>query len=153
MNTAYGTYGIGRDPEQGAAMASDFDAKYGTDALSQYMPQGGGGGAAGVMGFIGQMVGAATDIIGGVTGVQQAKYNAKMTIEATRNQLVSGAISYNEAALNAKLAPVLQAQQLAVKQAQTRALLTGVLVLGGGGLILGLILSTRKPRKRRKGSK
>ena len=151
MNTAYGTYGIGRDPEQGAAMASDFDAKYGTDVASQYAPQ--GVSAAGVMGFIGQIVGAAGDIIGGVTGVQQAKYNAKMTIEATRNQLVSGAIGYNAAALNAKLAPVLQAQQLAVKQAQTRALLTGVLVLGGGGLILGLILSTRKPRKRRKGSK
>jgi hypothetical protein len=105
------------------------------------------------MGFIGQIVGAAGDIIGGVTGVQAAKHNAKMTIEATRNQLVSGAISYNQAALNAKLAPVLQAQQLAVKQAQTRALLTGVLVLGGGALILGLILSTRKRRKRRKGRK
>jgi len=151
MNTAYGTYGIGRDPAQGAAIAASFDKKYGTDVASQFAPQaGGGGGAAGVMGFIGQIVGAAGDIIGGITGVKQAKYNAEMTIEATRNQLVSGAISYNQAALNAKLAPVIQAQQLAVKQAQTRALLTAALVLGGGGLILGLVLSTRKRRKRGK---
>lgn len=148
MNTAYGTYGIGRDPAQGAAIASSFDKKYGTDVASQFGPQ--AGGAAGVMGFIGQIVGAAGDIIGGITGVKQAKYNAEMTIEATRNQLVSGAISYNQAALNAKLAPVIQAQQLAVKQAQTRALLTAALVLGGGGLILGLVLSTRKRRKRGK---
>ncbi len=145
MNTAYGTYGIGRDPAQGAAIASSFDKKYGTDVASQFGPQ-----AGGVMGFIGQIVGAAGDIIGGITGVKQAKYNAEMTIEATRNQLVSGAISYNQAALNAKLAPVIQAQQLAVKQAQTRALLTAALVLGGGGLILGLVLSTRKRRKRGK---
>jgi len=148
MNTAYGTYGIGRDPAQGAAIAASFDKKYGTDVASQFAPQ--AGGAAGVMGFIGQIVGAAGDIIGGITGVKQAKYNAEMTIEATRNQLVSGAISYNQAALNAKLAPVIQAQQLAVKQAQTRALLTAALVLGGGGLILGLVLSTRKRRKRGK---
>jgi len=148
MNTAYGTYGIGRDPEQGAAIAASFDKKYGTDVASTFKLPAAGGNP--VLDFIGNIVGATADIIGGITGVQQAKHNAKMTIEATRNQLVSGAISYNEAALNAKLAPVLQAQQLAVKQAQTRALLTGVLVLGGGGLILGLILSTRKRRKGRK---
>jgi hypothetical protein len=109
-----------------------------------------GVGAAGVFDFIGNIVGAAGDIIGGITGVKAAKENAAATIEATRNQLASSAIAYKSAALNAKLAPVLQAQQLQVKQAQTRALLSGVLVLGGGALILGLILSTRKRGKKKK---
>ena len=140
-------YGIPKDPERGEAMAKDFDAKYGTDVASQYKPQ--GIGAGGVLSFIGNIVGAGADIISGFTGVKIAKENAAATIEATRNQLASSAIAYKGAALNAKLAPVLQAQAMQVKQAQTRALLSAVLVLGGGALILGLVLSTRKPGKRK----
>jgi len=118
-------------------------------AESAAQAQSGMGGGA-ILGFIGDIVGAAGDIISGVTGVKMAKENAAATIEATRNQLASAAIAYKGAALNAKLAPVLQAQQLQVKQAQTRALLSGILVLGGGALILGLVLSTRKRGKKKK---
>ena len=157
MNVAYGrygVYGIGRDPEQGAAIAATFDEKYGTNVASQFTTSGGGGvGAAGIMGFIGNLVGAAGDIIGGITGVKQAKYNAEMTIEATRNQLIQSAISYQEAALNAKMAPVLQAQALQVQQAQTRAIFSTILVLGGGALILGFVIATGKKRKRRRKKK
>lgn len=152
MNTSYGTTEWDaltalHNKTQAGKTGGDFNPAQ-TAAVAK--AQAGGVGAAGIMGFIGNIVGAAGDIIGGITGVQQAKANAAATIEATRNQLVSGAISYNQAALNAKLAPVIQAQQLAVRQAQTRALLTGVLVLGGGGLILALVLSTRKRRKKGK---
>ncbi len=143
-----GVYGIPKDPERGEAMAKTFDAKYGTDVASQFKPK--GVSAGGVLDFIGNIVGAAGDIVAGVTGVKAAKENAAATIEATRNQLASSAIAYKSAALNAQLAPVLQAQELQVKQAQTRALLSGILVLGGGALILGLILSTRKRGKKKK---
>ncbi len=146
--SSIGAYGIPKDPERGEAMAKTFDAKYGTDVASQFKPK--GVSAGGVLDFIGNIVGAAGDIVAGVTGVKAAKENAAATIEATRNQLASSAIAYKSAAHNARLAPVLQAQQLQVKQAQTRALLSGILVLGGGALILGLILSTRKRGKKKK---
>ena len=152
MNTSYGQTDFDAltalyNQTQAGKTGGDFDASQ-TAAVAKAQANKPGGGA--ILGFIGDIVGAAGDIIAGVTGVQAAKKNAAATIEATRNQLVSGAISYNQAALNAKLAPVIQAQQLAVRQAQTRALLTGVLVLGGGGLILALVLSTRKRRKKGK---
>lgn len=147
MNVSYGRYGIQKDPTQAAA----FAASQGDEALAAQelaRLQGGGGMGGGVLDFLGNLVGAAGDIIGGITGVKIAKENAAATVEATRNQLATAAIAYKGQALNAQLAPVLQAQQLQVRQAQTRALLSTVLVLGGGALILAFILSTRKRKKR-----
>lgn len=157
MIGTYGTYGsewdyltqLHQQTAEGKA-GEDFNPSS-TAAVAKQQASGGGGVGAGTwLAFIGQIVGAAGDIVGGITGVKAAKANAAATIEATRNQLTQAAIQYKGQALNAKLAPVLQAQQLAVKQAQTQAILSGVLVLGGGGLILALVLATRKPKRRKR---
>jgi hypothetical protein len=115
---------------------------------------GGGTTAGGVMDFIGNIIGAGADIVSGVTGVKAAKANAAAVIENARAQWMTAAIQYKESALNAKLAPIIAAEQSKVALAEAKAR-TRIMVFLGGGAILatmfGLFLFA--PQKKRKGRK
>lgn len=150
MNTTWGHWG--QEPTAAQLDAIQFvPAQAGTATAILTKGAGGGIGAMAnpVLGLITAVVGAAGDIVAGITGVKIAKQQTASAEAIARAQLMTSAIQYRQASLDAQLAPVLQAQQLAASQERNRMLMIfGFAVLLFG--VVGLRVWSRPKKRRRK---
>jgi hypothetical protein len=104
--------------------------------------------------FIGAIVGAGADVVTGVTGVKQAKANAAAVVANAKAQWMTAAIQYKESALNAKLAPIIAAENSKIALAEAKARTQMVVIVGGGALLVALfglfLFAPAKKRRKRK---
>ena len=96
------------------------------------------------MGFISDMAGAASTIVGGTNAVAAAKHNAAATVANARANFMSSAVALRGAALDAKVQIIAIQENAKIKRAQLKTLTTLGLVLGGGGMLVALVLIGRK---------
>lgn len=139
MNTQWGNYG--QDPWDSIDMSqSGLTSSTGIDVAGSAGSAGMGSLANPIIGMITTIAGATGDIVSGITGLKQSRVEAEAMLAAARAQLATGAVQYKQAALNAQLAPYLQAQELAAARERNMLLLT----FGFGTLIVGLVYLRRK---------
>lgn len=152
MNQTWGQWG--QEPTAAELEAIQFapaQAGTGTEIITGAAGAGVGTLANPILGLVTAVVGGVADVWTGVTGLKTAKQQAAAAEELARAQLMTSAIQYRQAALDAQLAPALQAQQLAA--ARERNML--VLIFGFGALMLAVVglRVWSRPEKRRSRAK
>jgi hypothetical protein len=141
------SYGKFRDDDDAIRQAAAMDEKHGTAVAEQLIGQAMGSqkvGVGGWMGFISDMAGAASTIVGGTNAVAAAKHNAAATVANARANFMTSAVALRGAALDAKVQIIAIQENAKIKRAQLTTLTTLGLVLGGGSMLVTMVLIGRK---------